>query len=349
MSEQPEAKTGRQYLRKWKITIYRPAYKQNEEGQQERDPDNDVEMDVSNLRCLFRVEHKENTAITMGTLVVYNMNMTTEKEVIESGFQISIYGGYEEGQYGEVFTGDILQIFRNREDGVDYRLEIIAMKGIKGIYDNFVKSNLAAGSEPRTIAKTIARTARTKLVMGNISNNISTTPLPRGKVLFGTPGKYFRDMSIEQDATVMEAPDGTIEITKESDPIPDDKVLELTPETGLVGTPVYGDNGIQIKMLLDPRVTVGTLIKIDNDIIRRQAANFSGAMGALNGKNQQPSGGTMPQSQVFDEDGEYKVFSYVHSGDTWGDDWTTEVVGVGRNGRAGLLTPLKNANQTMRG
>lgn len=340
-NEQPEVKTGRQYIRKWRITIYKPAYQQNENGQQERDPEHDIEMDVSQLRCVFRTEHKADTAITMGTLVVYNMNIATEKSVIETGFQISIYGGYQEGQYWEIFTGDVVQIFRNLEDGVDYRLEIIAMKGAKGLYDNFVRANMAAGSEPRDIAKAIAKNAREKLVIKNISENLSSKPLPRGKVFYGTPAKYYRNICVEQEATYLEEADGSISIQKVSDPIPEGMVLELTPETGLVGTPVYGDDGIRIKMLLDARVQVNTLIRIDNELIRRQAANFSGAMG---GKS-----AAMPQSQVFDQDGEYQVFSVVHSGDTWGDDWSTEVVGVGRNGRAGLLTPMNNIGQTMRG
>ena len=48
------------------------------------------------------------------------------------------------------------------------------------------------------------------------------------------------------------------------------------------------------------------------------------------------------------KDGEYQVFSIKHKGDTWGDEWTTEVVGVSRNGRMGLLTAVDGAGQTMK-
>lgn len=343
MNEQQKSKTGRQYLRKWKITIYKPAYKKAEnresgaQDQLERDPEHDIEMDVSHLRCIFKTEHKEGTAITLGTLVVYNMSAKTEKEVIESGFQISIFGGYEEAQYGEIFRGDILQIYRNREDGVDYRLEIIAMRGSRELYQNFVKSSVAAGSTPRALPKILSQNAKIKFEVGKVSENLTNQSLPRGKVLYSTPAKYLRNQSIAENATFMTEADGKVSVQKISDPIPKDMVLKLTPETGLVGTPVYGDDGIKIKMLLDARVTVKTMIKIDNDLIRRQAANFFG------------SAAGMPQSLVFDQDGEYEVFSVTHSGDTWGDDWTTEVVGVSRTGRAGLLASMKSSSQSMKG
>lgn len=340
MSEQPETKKNRQYLRKWKITIYKPAYITNEDGQQERDPEHDVEMDVSQLRCVFKVQMHETSAFTLGTLVVYNMSITTEKEVIEEGFQIRIEGGYQDAQYGEIFTGDILQIFRNREDGVDYRLEIIAMSGSRELYTNFVKAKFAAGSRPRDLPKQIADNAKLKMKVGPVSNNLTDQPLPRGKVLYGTPAKYLRNQSVEQDASFYVNESGELEVDKFSDDIPSDMVLYLTPETGLVGTPVYGDDGIRIKMLLDARVKRRTMIKIDNSIVRRQAAAFSTNAGAKNGSGD--------QNMVFDQDGEYCAFSVTHSGDTWGDDWTTEVIGVGRNGRQGVYSCLSSKNQNFR-
>ena len=42
------------------------------------------------------------------------------------------------------------------------------------------------------------------------------------------------------------------------------------------------------------------------------------------------------------------MFSVEHKGDTWGEEWTTSVVGVSRNGRMGLLTAVNGAGQTMK-
>ncbi|EJP32306.1 hypothetical protein HMPREF1147_1343 [Selenomonas sp. FOBRC9] len=337
------ARRGRLYGRKWKILIYKPAYKIDENGSatDERDPEHDTEMDVSMLKCEFQTKTTTETAVQIGTLVVYNMNAATEKEAIEEGFQISIFGGYEEGQYGEIFTGDIVQIFRNRENGTDYRLEIIAIKGMISLFMNHVRSTIAAGSTPRDVVNAVAGQADKKIGVGEVSEELPAEPLPRGKVLFGTPAKYLRDICTWNDAAYWEGEDGKLTIETVEQEIPEDRVLVLTPNTGLVGTPIYTDQGIQIKMLLDPRVKLRTMIKIDNEIIQRQAIQIDPSSG-------QQMSDQLPQTAQFDQDGEYQVFSVEHHGDTWGDEWTTSVIGVSRNGRMGLLTTVNGAGQTMK-
>jgi hypothetical protein len=81
------------------------------------------------------------------------------------------------------------------------------------------------------------------------------------------------------------------------------------------------------------------LIKIDNSIIQGQLVNIDPQM---QGKSNQT-----PQNQIFDESGEYEVLSLTHSGDTWGDDWSTEVVGIGRNGPKGIATAIAKPEQTL--
>lgn len=334
---------GRLYGRKWKITIYKPAYKKDEEGNStgERDPEHDTEVDVSLLKCEFQTKTTTETAVQIGTLVVYNMSAASEKEIIEEGFQISIFGGYEEGQYGEIFTGDIVQIFRNRENGTDYRLEIVALKGMQNLFVNHVRSTIAAGSTPRDVVQAIAAQADKKIDVGEVTDELPDQTLPRGKVLFGTPAQYLRDICTWNDAAYWEGEDGKLTVEAVEQEIPEDRVLVLTPLTGLVGTPVYTDQGIQIKMLLDARVKLRTMIKIDNELIQRQAIQIDPGSG-------QQKSDQLPQTAQFDQDGEYQVFSVEHRGDTWGDEWTTSVVGVSRNGRMGLLTAVNGAGQTLK-
>ena len=342
MAEESKERPGRLYGRKWKVIIYKPAYKttKSEDGTLSitaEDPEHSTVVDVSLLRCVFKIESVVETQVAICTLEVYNMNPTAEGDIIREGFQISIEGGYEEGQYGEIFTGDIVQVIRNRENGVDYKLEILALRGSSMFDLNYVKCSIAAGSKPRDVIDALTRNARQSINVGEVSPNLSEQALPRGKVLFGTPGQYLRDIAIGNDAYYWAGEDGRIVIKKISDEIPADRVLVLAPDTGLVGTPQYGDDGIHIKMLLDCRVKLMSLIKIDNELIRKSLLSLNAG-----GNN------NLAQQSQFDEDGEYQVFKLVHQGDTLGDTWTTEVIGIGRNGRGGLLVSQENASQTAR-
>jgi len=338
---------GKLYMRKWKVVIYKHSYTENATSNngvtittKERDTEHDIEIDVSALRCVFKTNAMRQTPqVSMCTLEVYNMNIATEGDIISEGFQIRIEAGYQEGQYGLIFEGDIVQVIRNRENGINYKLEILALKGTK-IYNgaNFVKAKIAAGSKPREVIKTIAANADQKIEVGEISKNLSEQQLPRGKVIFGDPNKYLRDITIGNDAYYWEE-DGQLVVRKTIDEIPEGHVVEYTPNTGLVGTPQYTDNGINITVLMDCRIKIDGLVKIDNEIIRHQLINVSFDN---EGKMQKQAS----QRTMFDEDGEYQVMQVSHRGDTHGDTWVTEVVGMSRNGI--LLLQQSNSAQSVR-
>lgn len=316
-------------MRKWRILIYKKT----------DDDSSDVALDISKLKCVFKTKSDILTTVASCTLVIYNLNMKTEGNIIREGYQISISGGYQEGQYGEIFTGDIVQVFRNRENGIDYKLEIIALRGSGALDLNHTRCSVAAGSTPRDQLEEVVRKADKSIVLGEISENLSEQQLPRGKVFFGSASKYFRDVAINNNAYYWMNEENKVVVKKTVDQIPADQVLELTPDTGLVGTPQYTDDGIQIKMLLEPRIRLSGMIKIDNEIIRKQFINVS------------PSGegsNKLAQKMQFEEDCEYQIFSIAHCGDTYGDDWFTEVLGISRTGRVGLTAGEENAMQTQR-
>ena len=347
-------KNGPLYGRKWKIRIYKPSYIDEvgtpEADSTEVDTAHAQELDVSLLRCVFKCQFQHNTGAALGTLIVYNLNARTEAEVIAEGFQISIFAGYEMGQYGEIFTGDIIQVIRNRENGTDYRLEIIAMRSNFAFPVNHVRTTIAANSTPRKIIEQIARQSDNSMKVGDVSTNISKRPLPRGKVLFGRPEKYLRDICEWSNAWYQMAvgEKNKLEVHTFKDTVPSNMCIKLTPATGLVGTPQYTDNGVAIKMLMEPRVRVDKpfIIKIDNNLIQRTLMNISPNQSV--DTNTAQSQNISLQKTVFDKDGEYKVISYTHSGDTYGDEWYTEVIAISRDGIAPLVSLMENESQTMR-
>lgn len=328
MPTNDQTQQGVLYGRKWQILIYKPAYKER-----------NIAMNVSDLKCSFKCSYVNGVALSVGTLVVYNMNAATEAEVINEAFQISISGGYEQGQYDEIYTGDIVQVIRNRENGIDYRLEIVALHGFNQLEMNHCRASMAAQATPRQIVEQVCKSSQIPINIGEISNKISQQPLPRGKILFGKPQKYLREIAMNNNAFYRLNSKKEVELHAMYDEIPENKVLYYTPESGLVGTPKYTDNGIIIKTLLDPRIKVNSMIKIDNAIIQQQALNIDAK--ALTQQQKQD------QNLIFDKDGEYQVLSVTHSGDTWGDDWSTEVIGISRTGRNTLPTAVQNSSQSM--
>jgi hypothetical protein len=95
--------------------------------------------------------------------------------------------------------------------------------------------------------------------------------------------------------------------------------LDLNYTNGLIGSPVYSEQGITITSLLDSRIKPLCLLKVNNQLLERSYGNIN------------QIGIVEQDRRLIDPDGEYRIMSVTHTGDTYGDTWQTECIGVGRN------------------
>lgn len=317
------------YIRKWQIVV------QLKDGTVLNISDSDADKignGFGSLRCTFRINRPGYQAWYYGDVVVYNLNAETEDKIITEGDRVIINAGYEHGAYGKIFDGNVFQVFRDKEDVVNYRLTLHCLDGFYVLYNNIVSFTLNAGADQRDAITNVAAQARVQIPLGEISANIKQEQLPRGKVFFGEPKKYFRQIAQDNNAQFY-VTDGEVNITRLADEtdIPPGEALVLTPENGLIDTPQQIENGVRFKCLLDPRIKIckpTMLVKLDRVLISPMAMQIG----------QYPT--------VFDLRGLYRVVGLVHTGDTRGNEWYTEVTGVNSNGAipALLRDPSMTAN-----
>jgi hypothetical protein len=97
--------------------------------------------------------------------------------------------------------------------------------------------------------------------------------------------------------------------------------VELDPRSGLVGMPTQTSGGIQATCLLNPNIWCGflELISEGQSAAAAKPGNLfgGGRFGAMPGSNAKVS-----------ESGFYKVLVAEHTGDTRGNDWYTNLVGL---------------------
>lgn len=310
-------------------------------------------IDVSNLHCTFTVRNPL-FGQKQCALQIFNLNRKSEFQVLH-GQHLSIYAGYQnsknvegsESKYGLIFSGRILQTFTNRNAGTDYVTEVIAIEG--GIVSNTkLKATMAAGGSMRDLSDTITAEVRRQGVDdfsmslpedtdGTIMNE--NTKLPRGKVLYGKTSRYLRQLGKMTDSFPQISSSDEVrfvqfrngrnlrgqtmdEVQREKNYTAEDGsksvgALVLTKDSGLIDTPVYTDQGIRVTALLDARLEIGRMVKIQNRYIRRQAVQYNPSSGL----------GSVNQYLNFDKYGEYKIQSITHSGDTHSNTWRTEFIG----------------------
>ncbi|WP_281696852.1 baseplate hub protein [Acidaminococcus massiliensis] len=340
---------GKLWLRKWKILI--------------ADKNDNEALNVSELHCTFEVHKSRDKNGFYATCKIYNLTAATEKQLIDEGDRLIIEAGYSttvqenanvdssgnvltdeqasaakasgqtvtsqtvdvELQYGKIFDGQIIWSSRSKESNVDYVLTLTAIDGDSPLHLNFIKKTVNKGLNQRQALQTVCDSAEKKIPtnMGTITDGLSLQALPRGKVFFGDPTDYIADIC-RGNAADYYVEDGNLHVTRLQD-ISNDEALVVTPDTGLIGMPQQTQFGVAFKLLLNPAIHLGTLVKLKNSEVNEAQVSP--------GQQQAP----------LDDEWIYRVTALTHSGDTRGTTWYTSCQGISRYGKGTLPAMLANS------
>lgn len=278
-----------------------------------------VALDVSQLRCTFRIQKTVLQPPNIAEIIIYNLAPDTENAIIKEGSRIIIEAGYEGTQYGLIFDGNIIQTVRDKEDGVTFKLSLMSLDGDRFLNAGFVNFSVVKGQTSRTVIENVVSKATIPSDLGSISDGISKTELTRGKAVFGLAKDYLRQLAQTHNASFY-VEDGKVNIIKATD-LPEGEVIDLSPSSGLVGNPAQNDQGVSFRCLLNPRIKINQMVHIDNGLIRTQAYQL----------------GQVPRS--LDGEGLYRVIGITYLGDTRGDNWYTDCITVSQ---AGLMPGMMN-------
>lgn len=284
--------------------------------------DSGAGIDITNLHITFNVVKTYLMDMQYSIINIYNVNRDTESFVIRQGTLVTIEAGYEGANYGEIFTGDIIQSYGYNENGTDFVLRIIAVDSDRFLNEGFVNFTMEKGITQRQALENIAAKAAVPSQINNISDGLSKSTLPRGKVFFGMAKDYMQQIAKSSNATLY-MDNGQVNIIKATDP-PDDRIFKLTPKSGLIGVPQQTEMGIKGKALLIPQIRVNRSIQIDNAYIQERQL----AVGTL--------------QTMLDSQGVYRIAKTTYIGDTRGNDWYVEFEAMTQAGYVPAM--LQNAD-----
>lgn len=285
-----------------------------------------VNINLSNLHFEFNT-----TAWVSGTpkilrLRIWNPLPKTILPIQTEGAQIVLQAGYEQGQYGIIFSGQVIQTRTGRTNGVDTYIDITATDGDMFYTSGFISTALypeATGLENRIfqiVKNTQLPNGKMSIDPNDVIIDTSTSTnntLPRGRVFFGMAKEHLRAAARNVGATYeITGTKCKVLSTNLSKNLP---IPEFNYKTGLIGTPTQTLEGIEFQVLLNPTIVQGMAVKMTSNAIAKKEAQITpgGGAGGFN-----PS--TIPQ---ISQDGIYKVLYCTHKGDTRGNEWSTSIIG----------------------
>jgi hypothetical protein len=245
------------------------------------------------LRVVFKVKKTGKTEPNQCALEIYNLSPAHRQIVEDDGADVLIQAGYT-GALSQIFKGD-LSYGDNERSGPDWITTIEAADGARPVRRGRVQAQTAAGATVETVMQTLADTL--DLDVGNLAQKLSEgnfrqgfEDFKTGRVLSGKSWEEVKRLSRSLGLEVS-VQDEAFQFLRPGEATNEGSAI-VDQSTGLIGSPERGDKGIvKITTLLRPQINPGRRIRLTS-------------------------------AQL---DGDYLCQSIIHTGDTHGQKWYSEI------------------------
>lgn len=275
-------------------------------------------IDLSEMHVQFMIGNSDEETPNTASIRIFNLNKeTADKVQIKEFSRVIVQAGYEEGPFGVLFDGTIMQFRRGRMNATDTYLDILAACGDQEYNFGIVSASMPAGTPTPVVMQEVGK----QMGLPNILSNVTGGVLPRGKVLWGMGRTHLRQIAATAGAS-WSIQNGGLQMSTFKHYLPGEAVV-LNSSTGMIGVPIQTDQGISVRCLINPKIRIGGLVQLNNKDINTMV-------------NQDPSKAILPYDQwagtavlladVIQGDGFYCAFVVEHHGDTRGEDWYSDIV-----------------------
>lgn len=210
----------------------------------------------------FDIQRAALSSSQTATFKIYNLGEQTRRLIYADQYDaanrfraIQFRAGYV-GFTPLIFNGALKKAWSDRQ-GVDMVTTIEAWDGAFAMAAGFSTSTIVEGTPLNKmladLAKSLPRTAGTPIV-GNFPGSNG-----RGRVLFGNTWNIIRQES--NGLAIID--NGQVKILQPNDAIASD-IPVITSASGLLGSPARSGQTIELRMLFEPRVTLGQIVQLES-------------------------------------------------------------------------------------
>jgi hypothetical protein len=287
-----------QYLRKWSLTVTGAS----------------STVDLSPLRITFQTKQADKETPSYVNIRVFNLSDSTSQLIQNEGQTVQLQAGYQDGNYGIIFSGQVIQIKRGRANQTDTYLDIMAGDGDFALNQTVFNQSLKAGWTDKDVLSAAQIALKANGVTNGPDAMLTTTSRPRGRVLYGMVRDTLREICANQGMTYS-VQNGQLTLIPLLGFLPGEAVV-CNSQTGMIGLPEQTQNGIKVQMLLNAQLSIGSKLQINQASIQQltQPAQIEASA-----KFSTVTPG------VAKGDGTYRIYVIEHKGDTRGNDWYSDI------------------------
>jgi len=198
---------------------------------------------------------------------IMNLNQESRRRVFHDRYSTNVYrqiilsAGYEsDPQLPIIFQGNIVSAYSYRQKQ-DWITEIEAFDGGFGQINGQVSMTVPSGYDIRNLISNVIRTMP-NVALGAIGDVASGEQSTRGATLMGNSWESINHLVPDANSFIDNEKANVIGkneyIETDTDP------FLITAETGLLETPRRYENRLDVKMMFEPRISIGRLVLLNS-------------------------------------------------------------------------------------
>lgn len=335
-----------QWIRRWELVVYDPTSKGPGAGQAlVLSQGSDVPGQEA-LRAKFDISNTMIPTPNVAVIRVYNPAPSTVTKVLNEFSRVTLAAGYVNGKFGTIFDGWITQFRFGGETPVDKFLELTAQDGDLAINQATINRVLLPGfNSPQSITEAIIQSMGTKgLSAQSDLNNLGYVGSSRPVVLYGAAADHAYVTQRTTD-TVWSVQQGKLVVVPAVGANVANETIVANALTGLIGFPTLTNDGLEFRTLLNPFAKIGGFVRINNAEINQTLAGVGGNTSTFT--SVLTAEGGLNYYASTSDDNTYLTANVGYKGDTRGQDWYTDYIGITVDPQTGNLTAAQELFPTL--
>lgn len=281
--------------------------------------------DPWDLRIRFNIVIPNNHTPSFADITITNPEPQTALKIAKKqGDVLTLQVGYQETG-SVVFEGSIPRAIYGRESPTDTILKMHAVDGDLAYNQAYVNTTLKAGSTGMDVYQACLQamqqaTGKQKIKQGDlVTEKLQQLVFPRSQTLKGPARDFLTEISQDDSVKALWKIDrGKLDVVALNESKP--TAVLVTGDTGLIGQPEVTFQGIMVRTLINPQITINSLIQLDVTPMQNEW-DFGEGAGNNFGIDLVGAGPAEPYIASVADDGIYKVLQMNIYGDTYGTPW----------------------------
>lgn len=220
-------------------------------------------IEIKDLRIAFDIKKTRKREQNKAEIKIYNLNSTTRSKIKDEGVNIELYAGYVD-DIGLIFKGDIREI-EHTGDSENIVTTITGGDGDNALQKSTINETIKGGSSLKGYIESLVKKLE-DIKVGKIVGLDGLEGNQTATTFTGTVRDELDRLALKYDFEYT-IENHVVNVTRNNSHIGMSEIISA--ETGMIGSPVAKEDGVEVKVLLNNNLKCNALFRLESEFLKR--------------------------------------------------------------------------------